>query len=201
MTEAVYLEQDLPVGGEKRNSTGWWGMLCLIATESSLFAYLIFTYAYFAVRFGPRWLPVAHPALRLSAPDTIILLASSAVIWWAEQGAKRGRRGQHLVGVALTMVMGAGFLAIQALEWKSKTFTITSSSYGSLYFTITGLHMAHVIVGLVIMGVVFAWSAAGDFTPRRHTPVLISSTYWHFVDAVWVVVFTTLYLAPYLVTS
>ena len=197
MSEAVYLDRDLPVAGLKRNSVGWWGMLCLIATEASLFAYLLFSYAYFAVRFGPRWLPVAHPSLRLSLPDTIILLSSSAVIWWAEQGAKSGKQRQHLIGTAVTMAMGVVFLVIQALEWKSKTFSLTSGSYGSLYFTITGLHMAHVVVGLVILGVVFAWSAAGDFTPRRHTPVLISSTYWHFVDAVWLVVFTTLYIAPY----
>lgn len=197
MAEAVYLGEDLPVGGLKRNSVGWWGMLCLIATESSLFAYLLFSYAYFAVRFGPDWLPVAHPSLKLALPDTIILLSSSAVIWWAEQGAKSGNRRQHLIGVAVTMAMGLMFLIVQAFEWKSKTYSITSSSYGSLYFTITGLHMAHVIVGMIIMGVVFSWSAAGEFTPRRHTPVLISSTYWHFVDAVWVVVFTTLYLTPY----
>lgn len=200
MAEAVYFERDLPVGGLKRNSVGWWGMLCLIATESSLFAYLLFSYAYFAVRFGPHWLPVAHPSLKLSGPDTVILLSSSVVIWWAEQGAKRGRRVQHLIGVAVTMALGLAFLAIQAFEWKSKRFTLTSGSYGSLYFTITGLHMAHVVVGLIILAVVFVWSAVGEFTPRRHTPVLISSTYWHFVDVVWVVVFTTLYLTPYLVT-
>ncbi|HEY5048461.1 MAG TPA: cytochrome c oxidase subunit 3 [Rhizomicrobium sp.] len=199
MADAVYLAQELPVASLKHNSVGWWGMLCLIATESSLFVYLLFSYAFFAVRFGPGWLPVAHPSLKLALPDTIILLSSSAVIWWAEKGAKTGRRRQHLIGVAATMAMGLVFLIVQALEWKSKTYSITSSSYGSLYFTITGLHMAHVIVGMVILGVVFAWSAAGKFTPRRHTPVLISSTYWHFVDAVWVVVFTTLYLTPYLV--
>jgi heme/copper-type cytochrome/quinol oxidase subunit 3 len=199
MSEAVYLDRELPVAGLRHNSVGWWGMLCLIATESSLFAYLLFSYAYFAVRFGPRWLPVAHPSLKLSGPDTVILLSSSLVIWWAEQGAKRGRRGQHMAGVAVTMAMGVVFLIIQAMEWKSKTFTFTSSSYGSLYFIITGLHMAHVIVGLIILAVVVVWSALGEFTPRRHTPVLISSTYWHFVDGVWVFVFTALYLTPYLV--
>jgi len=198
MTEAGYLAEELPVASLEHNSVGWWGMLCLIATESSLFVYLLFSYAFFAVRFGPGWLPVAHPSLKLAGPDTVILLSSSAVIWWAEKGARTGRRRQHLIGVAATMAMGLVFLIVQAFEWKSKPYSITSGSYGSLYFTITGLHMAHVIVGMVILGVVFAWSAAGKFTTRRHTPVLISSTYWHFVDAVWVVVFTTLYLAPYL---
>jgi heme/copper-type cytochrome/quinol oxidase subunit 3 len=200
MADAAYPSRALPVAAKRRNSVAWWGVLCLIATEGSLFAYLLFTYAYFAVRFGHGWLPVAHPSLKLAGPDTIVLLSSSGVIWWAEQGVKKGRRAQHLIGTALTMAMGLVFLIVQMFEWSSKPFSITSSSYGSLYFTITGLHMAHVVVGLIMLGVVLGWSIAGMFGPRRHTPVMISSTYWHFVDAVWIVVFTTLYLTPYLVT-
>lgn len=198
MAEAVDWERSLPVGALERNSVGWWGMLCLIATEGSLFAYLLFTYAYFAVRFGADWLPEPHPPLRLSLPNTVILLLSSVAVWWAERGVKRGRRGDHLVGLAVGIALGLVFLTVQAFEWKAKTFSLTSGSYGSIYFTITGLHMAHVVVGLVILAVVFAWSAAGYFTPRRHTPVLISSAYWHFVDAVWLAVFTTFYVTPYL---
>lgn len=73
-----------------------------------------------------------------------------------------------------------------------------SSLYGSLFFTITGFHMVHVVAGVMSLAVVFAWVALGYFDTRRNAPVLIVSIYWHFVDAVWIVVFTTLYLAPYL---
>ena len=198
MADAAGRLSELPVGARGRNSVGWLGMLCLIATEASLFAYLLFGYAYFAVRFGPGWLPSPHPPLLLAGADTVILICSSVAVWWGEQGASHGRRGQLLAGLGVAIALGAIFLVVQIFEWKAKTFSLTSSAYGSFYFTITGFHMAHVIVGLVILAVVFGWSAVGDFTPRRHEPVVISSAYWHFVDGVWLVVFATFYIAPYL---
>ena len=90
------------------------------------------------------------------------------------------------------------FVAIQLMEWHSRPFTLRSSLYGSLFFTITGFHMAHVVVGLLALAVVLLWSALGYFDARRNAPVLIVSIYWHFVDVVWIFVFTTLYLTPYL---
>jgi len=198
MSETVLPVAALPVAALGRNSVGWWGMLCLIATEASLFAYLLFSYAYFAVRFGPSWLPERHPSLLLAAPNTVILLASSVVVWWSEAGAKAGRRDQHLPRLAGAIGLGAIFVVIQVFEWKAKTYGIASNAYGSFYFTITGFHMAHVVVGLIVLGVVWIWSALGYITPRRHEAVLISSVYWHFVDVVWLFVFTAFYLAPYL---
>lgn len=201
MADLATLGAELPVGARGRNSVGWLGMLCLIATEASLFAYLLFSYAYFAVRFGAGWLPSPHPSLLLAGSDTVILLCSSVAVWWGEKGASQGRRGQLLIGLGVAIALGVVFLIVQAFEWKAKTFSLTSSSYGSFYFIITGFHMAHVVVGVVILAVVFAWSAAGDFTPRHHEPVVISSAYWHFVDAVWLVVFAAFYLAPYLLVA
>jgi cytochrome c oxidase subunit 3 len=87
---------------------------------------------------------------------------------------------------------------VQVFEWKAKTYSLTSGSYGSLYFTVTGFHMAHVIVGLLMLIAVWIWSALGLFNPRRHLPVSISSIYWHFVDVVWLAVFFSFYLSPYL---
>jgi heme/copper-type cytochrome/quinol oxidase subunit 3 len=201
MVDAASLGPNLPVGALGRNSVGWLGMLCLIATEASLFAYLLFSYAYFGVRFGPGWLPSNHPSLLLAAPDTAGLLLSSVAVWWGEKGASQGRRGQLLAGLGIAIALGVIFLAVQIFEWKAKTFSLTSSAYGSFYFTITGFHMAHVIVGILILSVVLMWSAARDFTPRRYEPVVISAAYWHFVDVVWVVVFAALYLAPYLLVA
>jgi heme/copper-type cytochrome/quinol oxidase subunit 3 len=201
MADAETLGPSLPVGALGRNSVGWLGMLCLIATEASLFAYLLFSYAYFAVRFGPDWLPLRHPSLTLAGPDTVILLSSSVAVWWGEKGAAEGRRGRLLAGLGLGIALGLVFLIVQIIEWKTKTFSLSSGAYGSFYFTITGFHMAHVIVGVIILAVVFAWSAAGDFTPRRHEPVVISSAYWHFVDIVWLVVFASFYIAPYLMAA
>jgi heme/copper-type cytochrome/quinol oxidase subunit 3 len=198
MAEMTYEGGALPVGARGKDSVGWWGVLCLIATESSLFAYLLFSYFYIAVQRGPAWLPDPHPSIALAGPNTLILLSSSVAAWWGEGGAKRGRRGRHLAGLALAIALGTIFLVIQVFEWKAKTYGPASSSYGSLYFTITGFHMAHVIVGLGVLATVLIWSALGYFTPRRYEPVSISIVYWHFVDVVWLAVFSTFYVSPYL---
>jgi len=198
MTEAVYQGQPLPVGAKGRNAVGWWGMLCLIATEASLFAYLLFSYYFMAVQRGAAWAPDPHPTLKLAGPNTLILLLSSVAVWWGEEAAKKGRRGRQLAGLAIGIALGTAFLVVQAFEWKAKSFSLSSGSYGSLYFTITGFHMAHVVVGLLILAAVWIWSALGYFNPRRHAPVSISSIYWHFVDVVWLAVFFSFYLSPYL---
>ena len=119
-------------------------------------------------------------------------------MWWGETGARAGRRGRHLAGFAIAIALGLVFLVVQIFEWKSKTFTLASGAYGSLYFTITGFHMAHVVVGVIMLSTVLLWSALGYFSARKCTPVLVSSAYWHFVDAVWVAVFFTFDVVPYL---
>jgi heme/copper-type cytochrome/quinol oxidase subunit 3 len=90
------------------------------------------------------------------------------------------------------------FVGIQVLEWKAKSFSLNSSAYGSLFFTITGFHMAHVIVGLLLLLPLTLWSTLGYFGPLRSAPISIGAVYWHFVDAVWLAVFFTLYITPYL---
>jgi heme/copper-type cytochrome/quinol oxidase subunit 3 len=198
MADAVYQGQALPVGARGRNSVGWWGMLCLIATEASLFAYLLFSYFFVAVQRGAAWSPDPHPTMRLAGPNTVILLLSSVAVWWGEEGAKAGHRARQLGGLGVGIALGVAFLVVQVFEWKAKSFSLSSGSYGSLYFTITGFHMVHVVVGLLMLTAVWIWSALGLFNPRRHAPVSISSVYWHFVDVVWLTVFFSFYLSPYL---
>ncbi|HZZ88553.1 MAG TPA: cytochrome c oxidase subunit 3 [Caulobacteraceae bacterium] len=192
--------RSLPIGACGRNSVGWPGMLCLIATESSLFAYLLFSYYYDALQRGPAWLPEGRPSIALAGPNTLVLLASSAAVWWGEEGVKHARRGQHLAGLGVGILLGAAFLVVQGFEWKAKTYGLDTSSYGSLYFTITGFHMAHVMVGVAVLITVFVWSLMGYFSPRHHARMTIASVYWHFVDVVWLFVFTTFYLSPYVLT-
>jgi cytochrome c oxidase subunit 3 len=198
MADALSLSAPLPVASKARNSTAWLGALCLIATEGSLFAYLLFSYAYVLSQHGRGGLPTAHPSVTYSLPGTIVLLLSSVAVWWGEKGVKAGRRAQHLSGLAIGVLLGLAFLVVQLFEWKSKHFTISSSGYGSFFFTITGFHMAHVIVGVTALIAVLAWSIAGYFSPRHYQHVMIASIYWHFVDAVWLAVFFTFYLSPYL---
>ncbi|THD61415.1 cytochrome c oxidase subunit 3 [Phenylobacterium sp.] len=198
MAEVTYTGGPLPVAAKGRNSVGWLGVLCLIATEACLFAYLLFSYFYIAIQRGPGWSPEPNPSLAMAGPNTLILLASSVAAWWGEGGAKGGQRTRQLLGLSLAILLGAIFLIVQVFEWKAKTFRPTDGSYGSLYFTITGFHMAHVVVGLAMLIAVTGWSWLGLFQPRRHEPVSNVVVYWHFVDAVWLAVFATFYLAPHL---
>ncbi|HEY0178825.1 MAG TPA: cytochrome c oxidase subunit 3 [Dokdonella sp.] len=193
---AVVLGERVPVGGAGRRSIGWWGLVTLIATEGALFAYLLFSYYYVFVQLGPSWLPERTPSLGLALPNTLILLASSATVWLAERGVRRGARGVALASLAATLVLGVVFTAIQIFEWKTKPYSMRSGAYGSMYFTITGFHMAHVAAGIVALALVFVWCAAGYLDRERHVPMLIGAAYWHFVDVVWLFVFATFYLVP-----
>ena len=194
--ELVFGRMD--VGTVRRHSTGWWGMATLIVTEAFLFAYLLFSYYYMALHYGRDWLPAELPSFHLSGPNTALLLLSSVAVWWGERGIKRGSRGVALIGLLLGIVMGAVFVGVQVVEWMEKPYSYDTSSYGSLYFVITGFHMAHVVVGLLLLAPVTLWSALGYFNPERHTPVAIAAIYWHFVDVVWLAVFFTFYITPYL---
>lgn len=173
-------------------------MLCLIGTEASLFAYLLFSYYYFAVQYGRSWLPDKLPSFHLSGPNTAILILSSVAFWWGERGIKKSSRGQLALGLLVALLLGAAFMAIQLKEWLDKPFRPASNSYGSLYFTVTGFHMAHVAVGLLVLAALLVWTLLGYFNAERHAPITIGGAYWHFVDVVWLTVFFTFYVTPHL---
>lgn len=190
--------RDLPIGSIGSHAIGWWGIVCAILTEAALFAYLLFTYYYFAIQPHSGAFPPELPTFSLSAPNTVILLLSSVAVWWGERGARQGLRGRQATGLGLGFVLGIIFVAVQVFEWKAKPFTLSSSAYGSLFFTVTGFHMAHVVVGLILLLPLTVWSAMGYFGPRHSAPITIGAVYWHFIDAVWLVVFFTFYITPYL---
>jgi len=198
MSEAMQSAQALPVGSEGKRSGGWWGVLALIVTEGSLFGYLLFTYFYLASQSEQHWPPDGLPVLLMPGVNTLILLASSVFVWACERCIQRRLMRWSLASMALALMLGIGFVVIQLNEWSKLGYDMTSNLYGSLYFTITGFHMLHVIVGLVILMVLLLWLALGYFDHRRYAAVTIGGLYWHFVDAVWLFVFTTLYLTPYL---
>ena len=197
MSEAVLSASiELPAGSLNRKGLGWWGLLCAIASEGALFAYLLFAYYYDRVEIGREFVPGPLPELKLALPNTIILLVSSATCWLSEQAIKRNKRAHTTLWLLVSFVLGVVFVAIQLLEWKSKPYSISSHAYGSLYFTTTGFHMAHVAAGLVGLALAVIWCVRGYFDSHRHVPLIIVSAYWHFVDAVWLTVFFTYYVTP-----
>ena len=198
MAEAMQLPQSLPVGSEGKRSGGWWGVLALIVTEGSLFGYLLFTYFYLASQTEQHWPPDGLPILLMPGVNTVILLASSVFVWASERCLQRRQIRWSLASMALALILGVCFVVIQLHEWSIQPYDMTSNLYGSLYFTITGFHMLHVIVGLIILMLLLLWIALGYFDDRRYAAVTIGGLYWHFVDVVWLFVFSTLYLFPYL---
>ena len=187
-----------PVNPPDHRNVAWWGMMALIINEASFFAYLIFTYFYLGSMAHTPWPPPGPPELRLVLPNTFILLASSGTMWWAEHELKNGEHLRFRLGLLATFILGTVFIIIQAIEWSGKGFVPQANAYGSLFFTITGFHGAHVLVGLLFIAVSLARALRGHFTAERHLAVTNAAMYWHFVDAVWLAVFMSLYITPYL---
>ena len=199
MAEVVTVEpREIPVGPIGRHGIGYWGVGMLIAGEAALFAYLLFAYYYTGATAQRGWVLESRPALTLALPNTVLLLASSVVAWIGERGILDRHRSKALFGFGAAFVMGTIFAAIQGYEWASKPFALGTSSYASLYFVTTGFHMAHVIIGLAVLAALFVWTALDYFSPRRRLTISAGVLYWHFVDGVWLFVFFTYYVSPYL---
>jgi heme/copper-type cytochrome/quinol oxidase subunit 3 len=174
-------------------------MVMLITTEAMVFVALLS--AYFFVRAGaPHW-PlggIEKPPLERIGLFTAVLLGSTIPVVWAERGIRKGDVRQLQVGLLAGFFMGLAFVAHQfLLEWPDQHFGWRDNAYGSLFYTITGLHGLHVIAGLLMSLVVQAKAWTGRFDAEHHTTVEVFSLYWHFVDAVWVFVFSSLYLSVY----
>ncbi len=175
-------------------------MVWLIATEAMLFGALIASYFYLRFKSGVEWPPgdIAKPTLALPLVMTVILLSSSIPVHMAERAVKKGNQRTLRVGLAVGFVLGAAFLSLQSVEYaeKLREFSPTTNAYGSLFFTITGFHGLHVLIGLLfsLWTQTRAWRDA--FDENRHVTVQNFTMYWHFVDVVWIFVLATIYLSP-----
>lgn len=180
-------------------STSWWGMLILILNEAVIFASLIASYFYLRSN-SVLWPPqgVKLPGLTLSGINTVILLSSSIVMQWAVNSIRQGKVNQMRIGFLIAFLMGAIFLMIQIYEFAHLGFLPQNHAYGSLFWGITGLHAAHLIVGLLMNIFIQIRAAYGHFGADRFQAVENVSLYWHFVDVVWIFVFSALFLSPYL---
>jgi heme/copper-type cytochrome/quinol oxidase subunit 3 len=182
-------------------SFGWWGMIWLIATEATLFAILLASYFYLRFR-HPEW-PLEHiepPKLEVPLIMTAILWSSSIPVHIAEKGIEKGNQGKLKWGLALGFLLGFIFLAITVgLEWPETLheFTPRTNAYGSMFFTVTGFHLSHVIVGLSVSAFTQVRAWQGAFDEKKHVSVQNFAMYWHFVDIVWLFVFLSLYISPH----
>lgn len=176
-------------------SRGRVGMFSLIIGESAIFTIFVVAYIYYIGRstYGPT-----PQILDIPVFNTICLLSSSLTIWMAEHAIERGRIRVFGAWWALTMTLGIVFLAGTALEWNRLIFTngltIRTNLFGTTFYSLVGLHATHVIVGLIMLSLVMLFTLLGRVEQRHVERIQILSLYWHFVDAVWVVVFTVVYI-------
>ncbi len=172
------------------------GVRLFILSEVMLFG--AFFAAYFVLRdAAPAWPPLAElerPELALVGLNTALLLSSSVTMQWAVTRIGRSDAAGLRRGLLATLVLGAVFLVIQGYEFTSNGFGIADGVFGSTFYTLTSFHGAHVLGGLLLIGVVANRARLGLVTREHHTSVEAVSYYWHFVDVVWVVLFLTVYV-------
>ena len=175
------------------------GMILFITSEVMFFGGLFA--AYFNARAahqGPEpWGPV-HPAepleiMPIALPITIILLTSSVTMQFGVWAIRRGDQRAMRFWTLVTLLLGVGFLIGQLVDYSLLGFGISDGIFGTVFYTLTGFHGAHVFGGVVGLTIITARATQGQFSARNHVAVEAVSIYWHFVDVVWIALFTTLY--------
>ena len=176
-----------------------WGMIAFLGSEVATFS-AGFTYFFF-IRSNPgAWPPGELPPLLSSLVliNTVLLLISSGTLHLAHGAIRKGKMGRFKAWLGVTLLLGVIFVGGQALEYYEfivhEKFTLTSGVFASAFYGLTGLHGLHVSLGAVLIGIVFVRALKGQYSAERHVSVTTASMYWHFVDAVWVLLVVVLYV-------
>ena len=177
-------------------SRGTVAMAALITAESAIFTIFVVAYLYYLGRDVTG--PTPREVLEIPVFGTVCLLSSSGFIMLAERAIEHGKMAAFTLWWAVTMLLGAIFLVDTGLEWRKLIvvdhLTIHTNLFGTCFYSLVGLHASHVIVGLMMMLVVLAFALGRRVHPEHAYRVKVLAMYWHFVDAVWVVVFTVVYV-------
>jgi len=172
------------------------GMACLIIAESAIFTIFVVAYLFYMGKSLTG--PTPREVLETPIFYTICLLSSSLTIHFAGKLLEGGRSGAFLLFWLLTIVLGVLFLYGTGQEWHrlidEHGLTISTNLFGTTYYSLVGLHAFHVTAGLIMLSIVLVFGLAGRVGPEQFARVDVLSLYWHFVDAVWVVVFTVVYV-------
>jgi len=177
-------------------SRGVVGMACLIVAESAIFIIFIVAYIYYLGKSLTG--PTPHDVLELPIFTSICLLSSSATVHFAVSALHQARCAACSLWLAATVLLGAIFLGGTAREWYQLIYhdglTIRTNLFGTTFYSLVGLHATHVVVGLLMLSLALIFSLTGSLTSKHTARMEVLSLYWHFVDAVWVVVFTVVYV-------
>ena len=186
----------VPEGRTVRETSGpILGMVLFVASEAMFFA--AFFGAYFTIYAGaPVWPPanIPIPDIPIPAIATTMLVTSSFTLQAGVRAIRRGRTAALNRWLSLTILLGVTFLALQIYDYSQQGFGIHDGIYASLFYVMTGLHTAHVIGGVLFLSLILAQSRTGQLSLERHEPVEAGAIYWHFVDVVWIGLFTAFYI-------
>jgi heme/copper-type cytochrome/quinol oxidase subunit 3 len=174
------------------------GMLIFILSESVFFAALIMAYLFYRTFPGQQG-PTPQGSLDplFTGFFSLFLFSSSFTIWQADRSLGQRNMKRMAIWIVATMLLGAIFLVGQGIEWANlirEGTTIRRNLFTTTFFTLTGFHGAHVIIGLIILGIVLGFTLVGEFKGPQEPGVEVASIYWHFVDGVWVVIYSVIYL-------
>ena len=172
------------------------GVIGLILTESALFTIFVTAYLFYIGKSTSG--PLPKQVLDLPILATICLLSSSLTVVLAERAFRRGHFGGFRLWWLITILLAVEFLGSTALEWQRLIFkdhlTISTNLFGTTFYSLVGLHASHVIVGLILLVLVLILSLRGHVQQAHAEHVEMLSWYWHFVDGIWVIVFTVVYI-------
>jgi cytochrome c oxidase subunit III len=171
------------------------GMLLFIISEIMLFG--AFFTAYFFIRVvGEADWPAEgeHLPVAIAGVNTAILLSSSFTMHWTLEGVRNENRNALKVGILTTFLLGLTFLTIQVNEYIHIGFSPADNAQGTIFYCLTGLHGAHVFIGLTLLAMVTIRAFRGHYSAKEHRGVEVPGIYWHFVDIMWIFVFSTLYV-------
>ena len=172
------------------------GMLLFIISEVMVFGAFFTAYFFIRVVNGDQWFPTRGHSLpvAVAAVNTCILVSSSFTLHWAEHGVKTNNRFALKAGILSTFLLGLTFLFIQINEYVHIGFAPHDHAQGTIFYGLTGLHGAHVFVGLTLLSFATIRAFRGHFDEKQHRGVEVPGIYWHFVDVMWIVVYTTVYI-------
>ncbi len=183
---------EMPLAHELRGRVGMW---CLIAAESAIFTIFVVAYLYYAGKSING--PAPRDVLDVPYLISIALFSSSFTIVRAEHAIERGNSKLFTIWLAATIALGVFFVAGSAREWHKLIYhdglTISSSLFGTTFYSLVGLHLFHVIVGLTGLTIILVFALLGDVEQEHSERIGVFALYWHFVDTVWVVVLSVVY--------
>ena len=188
-----------PANASSRVEPQLLGMLLFIISEIMVFGAFFTAYFFIRVVQGEQWFPIEemHLPKLIAGINTAILLTSSVTLHMATVAVRKGKNNQLKWWMLLTALLGATFLGIQINEYRVLThegITPAALSQATIFYGLTGLHGAHVAIGLLLLTIVTVRAFRGHFTPDEHRGLEVPGIYWHFVDVMWVIVYTSVYL-------